>query len=390
VNVIIVGGLILSILHSLYSAQYNVKATASDVSSKVHINVNNAVKEATRAPESRHSHCAIVVSRLFGNHTERRRRLTLDWYRHVAVNSIRVAAEHSNMTAVMIVLHNTDSYADEVVNDTNTLGSIVSYFQLGGSVSMETPPYLEEVQRLATERQCQVMSVMRLDADDMLLPAAFQNIEMGWKGVMASNNCTSSSLDNDCPRALVSGVPFGEVLQYVLDPVASDGGMTCSVLPSKGRRWQQGDKLVTASLGVAVTMPKALWMSHFRGDIGFMFVNHLVFVTFMAEKMQTFNISTHFQNLSSNHAGWIETPLSGHYQARRRGQVNCTLPYLTQLIGKEGAEILWTNRRFIPRLTRDESESNIYFANSNTQKPAKKFNARKYAKIINRQRTLFH
>ena len=375
-------GLLASILGLLYSAQHmNLKG------SLIH-NFDAVIRDAARIPDFRHdhSHCAIVVSRLFGNHTERRRRLTLDWYRRVAIHSIRVAAEHSNMKAVMIVLHNTASYAHDVVNDTDTLGSIVSYFQLGGSVDMETT-YLNEVQRLATERQCQVMSVMRLDADDMLFPAAFQNIEMGWKNVMASNKCHASFLDHDCPHALVSGVPFSEVIQYVLDPVvASDGAMTCSVLPPKGRPWQPGDELVAASQGMAVTMTKTLWMSQLDGDVRIVFGNHKHFASTAAEKMQSFNISPHFQILSKNHTGWIETPLSGHYKAQRRGRRNCTLPYLTQVIGKEIGDILWTNRRFIPQLTQDELESNHFFSALLSIQERKKFNAQTRRKELNAQR----
>ena len=378
--VILVGGLVLSILFQLYSARRRVMHMESGFNlNKACIDFDHVDPAATSISTVRHSHCAIVVSRLYGNHTERRRKLTLDWYRNLTVNSIRLAAERSNMAAVMIVLKNTESYANEVVDDTDTFGSVVFFFQNEASGSMETTD--SKVQRMASERQCQFISIMRLDADDLLLPAAFQNIEVGWTDVMSSNNCTSSLLDHHCPHALVSGIPHSQMVQIVLDPIASDGTMTCAVLGKLDVG--QPRKFQPSSAGLAVTITYEVWMSRFVGESGivgeiqFRRDHHKPVPNMVAEMMQNINVSTHSQILSSNHSVWIQTPLSGHYLAQHGHQRNCTLPFLTLLFGEEGGDMLWTNRRFIPRLTREEWESNHWIGvlNSGNVRRRKRLNA---------------
>ena len=339
----LVGGLILWIPYSLYSGWSGVKAMASHDTSALNLEalvdrVDRINRPAASIPTFQHpqqhpqqqqQHCAIVISHLYGNHRDRRRMIALDWYRRVAVNSIRLAAEHSNMTAVMIVLNNTGGYANDLVDDTDadSLGSVVSFYRIGGSgrapagtSSSETTN--SKVQRLATEQKCQFMSLMRLDADDMLLTTAFQNIEMGWRGVVSSNKCNVSSLDQHCPHALVSGIPLFEVPQYVLDPVASDGSMTCSVLPPIAR-FGRKHEFIVASAGLVVTMTHDLWMSRFAGESSLSSLAgeirsdgdyHERVPEIMAKKLCLVNIKPHFQKLPSNHSIWIQTPLSGHYE----------------------------------------------------------------------------
>ena len=377
--VILVGGLVLSILFQLYSARRRVMHMESGFNlNKACIDFDHVDPAATSISTVRHSHCAIVVSRLYGNHTERRRKLTLDWYRNLTVNSIRLAAERSNMAAVMIVLKNTESYANEVVDDTDTFGSVVFFFQNEASGSMETTD--SKVQRMASERQCQFISIMRLDADDLLLPAAFQNIEVGWTDVMSSNNCTSSLLDHHCPHALVSGIPRSEVIRYVLDPVASDGTMTCSVRPPTGpdgSGGQQELEFMTSSNGLAVTMTHEVWMTRFIGDMSVIVGHHVHLPKTVETQMRFFNIATHFQMLSSDHAGYIQTPLSGHYEPKRSKQPNCTLPDLIHLFGDEVGELLWNNRWFVPRLSREEWKSNRFVARTNRRWEREQLRAKK-------------
>jgi hypothetical protein len=102
-------------------------------------------------------------------------------------------------------------------------------------------------------------------------------------------------------------------------------------------------------------------LSNIVGEISIHGDNHDRIPEMIAKKMKYVNISTHFQMLSPNHSVWIQTPLSGHYQTQRGEQFNCTLQNLTQLLGKEGGEILWTNGWFIPLLTLHEWGSNDGF-----------------------------
>ena len=381
---ILIGGLFLSVLFQLYSARRHVMDMEFTFNlSKTLIDFDEIDPAATSIPTVRHSHCAIVVSRLYGKkHTERRRRLALDWYRNLTVNSIRLAAERSSMAAVMIVLNNTESYANEVVDDTDTLGSVLAFFQNGASGSMESTN--SKVQRMASKRQCHIRSIMRLDADDMLLPGAFQNIELGWRDVMSSNNCTWTNADHHCPHALVSGIQHNQVIRYVLDPVASDGTTACSIRPPRGAHGSGGignNKLEFTSNGLVVTMTHEVWMSRFIGDLSLIVKHHRRLPRTVAKRMRYFNIRTNFQTISSNHSGWIQTPLSGHYQSQRRDQQpNCTLHHLTQLLGKEGGEMLWNIRWFVPRLTRDEWKENRFLADNKQSwvRQAKKLHAEKW------------
>lgn len=312
-------------------------------------------------------HCVIVSSRLYGNHTERRRRNALDWYRHATFNSILLAAKYSNLSAIMVVLKTRESYEHEYVHDTDTLGGRVTFFQLKGAVIINNTiskySNFSQVQEFATKRQCQFMSVMSLDADDILLPAAFQNIEMGWSHVLSSNNYTAhATLDgHSFPNALLSGVPLIEFPKLTLHPVSPDGSkLKCSLAePKRPAHFVNAEVFIPASQGVTITMPMEIWLSHFGADDRIMAVQHVFQWERAIPQLDAVNVSIHFQILGLNHSAWLVTPLSSHYKAPRSQTTSlCNRTYLAELYGKQGGEMLWANRQFVPKLTLEEWESN--------------------------------
>jgi hypothetical protein len=88
------------------------------------------------------------------------------------------------MAVVMVLLTTKNSYQNKTVQDVDTLerGGTVKFFQLRDTARADD--VYANMKSLATERKCHVMSVVRIDADDILLAGAFQNIENGWRDVM--------------------------------------------------------------------------------------------------------------------------------------------------------------------------------------------------------------
>lgn len=311
------------------------------------------------AGHHRHHHCAIVTSSLWGNNTERRQMYALDWYRYVTVNSIRIAANHSDMAVVMVLLNTKNSYQNKTVKDTDDLGGdTVKFFQIRDSTG--AGDVYSAMKVLAAKRECRYMSVVRIDADDILLAGAFQNIEMGWRDVLMTNDCLPAS--GPCKHALVSGIPFRDWSELILDPVSADGStMECSGVNKKAIMPPGNDlDFVAAPGGLTVTMPVEFWLRQFRGTESAVSHNFRKLVTIVANKLQAVNVTTHVQGVLGNHSFWVQTPLSGHYSFRRK-KVNCTLTYLRNLLGQDIGDMLWENRDYVPKLTHDEWASNVYF-----------------------------
>lgn len=383
--------IVVVVLFNLYSSRFiSIHTHAEQQFKSIHYYPQQQQQQQrihNHSSKSHYHHCAIVITPLFGgtsnnNSNERRRRLALDWYRHVTVNSIRLAADRSNMAAVLVLLQNNESHADDVVPNVDNLGRVVTFFQFqdsstaaaaGSSITtsddgIKARAY-SKIHKLVRERQCQFMSVVGLDADDMLLPAAFQNLERGWKEVMSNNNCSTTNNDNNnchSSHALVSAVQHHEMPWLVLDPVistaaapAEDGGVfTCALEPPLPCAKGQEREFLPNAAGVAVTMTTETWLSQFRGDDCILAGNHKLLAKAVTKTMKEHNnITTHYQILGLNHSIWLQTPLSGHYRLKDRGRKNCSLAFLSKLLGEEGGEILWTNRWRIPRLTREEWES---------------------------------
>ncbi|KAI2499579.1 hypothetical protein MHU86_14940 [Fragilaria crotonensis] len=319
-------------------------------------------------------HCVIVSSRLYGYHTERRRRHALDGYRHATFNSNLLAARYSNLSAIMVVLKSRESYEHEYVHDTDTLGGRVTFFQLRGAVIIN--------KEFATKRQCQFMSVMALDADDILLPAAFQNIEMGWRHVLSSHNYGAhATLDgHSFPNALLSGVPLIEFPQLTLHPVSPDGSkLKCTLAETKRpAHFVNAEVFIPASQGNHYHAPGD-WLSQFGADDRIMAVNHVFQWERAIPQLDAGNIRIHFQILGLNHSAWLVTPLPSHYKAPRRQTTSpCNRTYLAELYGKQGGEMLWANRQFVPKLTLEEWESNALVKTKERVwlRPVERWNAR--------------
>lgn len=251
----------------------------------------------------------------------------------------------------------------------------MTFFQLRGAVIIN--------KEFATKRQCQFMSVMALDADDILLPAAFQNIEMGWSHVLSSNNYSAhATLDgHSFPNALLSGVPLIEFPQLTLHPVSPDGSkLKCTLAETKRpAHFVNAEVFIPASQGVTITMPLEIGSL----SLVLMIASWLLIMFFQWERaipqLDAVNIRINFQILGLNHSAWLVTPLSSHYKAPRRQTTSpCNRTYLAELYGKQGGEMLWANRQFVPKLTLEEWESNALVKTKERVwlRPVKRWNAR--------------
>jgi hypothetical protein len=122
-------------------------------------------------------------------------------------------------------------------------------------------------------------------------------------------------------------------------------------------------------------MPVEFWLRDFRGTDSAATDNFRKLVTIVAQKLRQANVTTHVQAILANHSFWVQTPLSGHYSFRRK-KGNCSLTYLRDLLGTDIGEMIWANREYVPKLTRDEWASNVYF-NKNDDFRAKMKNKNK-------------
>lgn len=146
-----------------------------------------------------------------------------------------------------------------------------------------------------------------------------------------------------------------------LYPVSSDESeMMCSVTPpKKTARFLNRTIFVTASQGMTVTMPVEIWLSHFGGDDRIIMGRHAQLWDRVIPQMEAVNVNTKLEALGSkHHSAWLVTPLSSHYTAPRGLTSPCSLADLAGVLGEEVAKMLWENRQFIPKLSREEWESN--------------------------------
>lgn len=320
-------------------------------------------------------HCVIAVTGLWGNHSEGRRNVTLTWYAHAAVNSVRDAKAYveqrgqqghnqNNMVVkhVGVSLIVRDSYDTPEARDF-LRKHVFENEQAGLDLILEN--HTMEMRRRVEENQCNLVSLARTDADDMFEYGAFEHLNQGWNEAASveKGHCTK---DNNCSLVMVTGTQYIKMLYLwpmsrKMDNRTSDEQFSgpCSYV-----RMQQLRNYDFLSPGLSVTMPTWIWMQHFSGDSESAISHHHRHLYPGLKKAMWPRGIYVYENVVMNHALYTRTMLSSYFgfeeDTAREAGVSCGLHYLTDRLGKDSGKLVWNARAYIPDLTKDEWSQNVY------------------------------
>mmetsp|Transcript_52314 Transcript_52314/g.60402 ORF Transcript_52314/g.60402 Transcript_52314/m.60402 type:complete len:383 (+) Transcript_52314:165-1313(+) len=288
-------------------------------------------------------HCAFVVSNLYGTtHSTNRINATINWYKQVTLESIRLAARYSSDDFEYIgAFVGVDGlYATEPA---------LSLLQLGGDVGIPIHADIKKnldqlVTLILQEKSCDVASMVRIDADDMLSPHALENIRWAWK----NNRCNSSE---EC--AQVVGTMKNK--RMTIAPLTDKGQLKC-LFSSKNN-----PDFVSA--GVSVTLPVQIFR-HFDEKIQICLGSHTKLYNNTRKTMKKVGLQTDSYQVS-DHSVLSLTPLSSQYniadpEAMNGPLQNCELIFLETELGRDLGNIIWKARDAIPSLSQKEWKQNHY------------------------------
>jgi len=282
------------------------------------------------------SHCVFVLSQLWGNQSGTRTREALNWYLNATVRSVNVATENapSHIVHVGQYLAARDWYASPAV------GAELDQKKI---ISTDRKQWMHKTTKA---KKCGIITIMRLDADDLLTPASFHNIDQGWRN--SERACTSS----DCPRVMVTGM--STVVGLNIAPASNDQPPFCFLF----RHNRDGKKFF--SQGLSVTMPVSIWLEYFGGrpDIAYSYPHFSLFDE-IRKAMKKKRIVT-YRNDVRNHSLYMKTPLSGHYSFDKKKMRNCSYDYLAQQLGKDTGRMVFGLKSSIPKLSKKEWSENTF------------------------------
>mmetsp|Transcript_17054 Transcript_17054/g.19533 ORF Transcript_17054/g.19533 Transcript_17054/m.19533 type:complete len:394 (+) Transcript_17054:118-1299(+) len=292
-------------------------------------------------------HCAFVVSNLYGTtHSANRITKTINWYKQVTLESIRLAAryssEHFEYIGVFVVVDG--FYATEPA---------LSLLQLGGGLDIPIHADIKEnldqlVTLILQEKSCDVASMVRIDADDVLDPNALENIRWAWK----NNRCNSSE---EC--AQVVGTMKNK--RMTIAPLTDKGQLKCLFSSRNNQDF--------VSAGVSVTLPIQIFR-HFDKKIQFSLGSHKNLYNNIRKKMKELGLQADMYQIF-DHSVLTLTPISSHYNiadpdAMNGPLRNCTLIYLETELGQDLGNIIWKARDAIPTLSKKEWKQNRYISDN--------------------------
>jgi len=290
-------------------------------------------------------HCAFVVSNLYGTtHSANRITKTINWYKQVTIESIRLAAryssEHFEYIGVFVVVDG--FYATEPA---------LSLLQLGDDVDIPIHVDIKKnlnqlVTLILQKKSCDVASMVRIDADDVLDPNALENIRWAWK----NNRCNSTE---EC--AQVAGTMKNK--RMTIAPLTDKGQLKCLFSSRNNQDF--------VSAGVSVTLPVQIFR-HFDKKIQFSLGSHKNLYNNIRKKMNELGLQADMYQVF-DHSVLTLTPISSHYNiadpdAMNGPLQNCTLLYLETELGQDLGNIIWKARDAIPSLSKKEWKQNRYIS----------------------------
>jgi len=298
-------------------------------------------------------HCMFVISKLYGNHSQTRMDMTLNWYRSITVESINAAARFSDNddSYVGILLSAEDSYADEAAQSLKQRN--ITNHQPDMHINTTTVLNEEVIPSLLQEHSCNVATMIRVDADDMLHPTIFDTIQHKWKDIKW--NSTNSSVSEEHKHGGGAGaMVIGNSLwtSIILSPPGK-GGINC--LTAERR------KTFFSSTGLSVTVPVGV-LNKIRNKF-LVYSRHTVLANRTRTDMKRMGLQTVI--IDHSPLGIISmTPVSGHYQDIYQSADSplrkCSQNYLISELGNDLGRVVWNARYAIPRLTNAEWRQNVF------------------------------
>ena len=301
--------------------------------------------------KAKDKHCMFVISKLYGNHSQTRVDMTLNWYKSITVESINAAARFSDNdnSYVGILLSAEDSYADEAVQSLKQR-NITSHEP---DMHINTTAALNEevIPSLLQEHSCNVATMIRVDADDMLHPTIFDTIQHKWKDIKW--NSTNSSVSEEHKHSGGAMVIGNSLWTSIILSPPGKGGINCLT----------AERLKTffSSTGLSVTVPVSV-LNKIRNKF-LVYSRHTV----LANRTSTYMKRMGLQTVIIDHSplGIISmTPVSGHYldiyQSADSPLRKCSQNYLISELGNDLGRVVWNARYAIPRLTNAEWKQNVF------------------------------
>ena len=289
-------------------------------------------------------HCFFVTQKLWGTqHDAERRRATLLWYRDATLRSVRnAAATAPEHVFVQVHLFAADHYAsnqthdilfarfdddDDDNNDDETVPLILNH-------------HSEAIATTIAERQCGVVSFVRLDADDLLQSEAFRIIDTYWSAkkhhamwdnrnkrerIRKRRRAYCRTVQSPCPFvALSCTTAVRRIAVNQRDDNNKNNNnetaVSCQMAP------QPIPRNNCFSTGLTTTLPVSLWLSSwsFRGDILLAWMeSHDFMLDAVKERVQgSVQVWEHRVSANDHYALWTKTPLSSHYRSSSSNNSN--------------------------------------------------------------------
>ena len=325
-------------------APFNLETTARITATNTSIRQVAMQKMAVNDPSTT-KRCYIVATQLFGDHDPVLALKTWNWWQDVNVKSIVKAGETLPQgSTVDIVLQLGGVYL--LNNKTLPFRPLPTIQHTNIHLHWEAHTHgltSAKATDIVRDRNCSILSLVRLDADDALSANFFDSLAR-----------SLPDEDKELPNmtAYVFGTPVAEPIVLLKKPMLVPNTNTTSeqLMCGKGNRHEHINSTVTMSNGQTITMDVALWHQHVPGLIrgG----NHMKTVATLQSKIPGLTVVP--TRVSEEVSLYLVTPLSGHFfRYEHFLRDSCTLADLEAIIMEAGgvpsdAKLLWDARHNVP------------------------------------------
>jgi len=288
----------------------------------------------TTTTSTDNGHCIFVMNKLYGNHTLTRVNKGLDWYKTITLQSIGLASQYIdgsgfNNTFVAIILSAEGAYYEHASLSLRGFGNTDDmphmYINTTEMHNMYTVPYLLQ------EKSCNVITIMRVDADDMIYPDVFEYILQGWKGIDWQKQTNSTS-----EGAMVIGGTLLTKVTLASSPSLSSGDLKCLI-----ERKQNG---YFNSAGLSVTLPVSVLEEKYNLNPFIIWSNHVKLAHKFRADMKDMGLQAVIEDYPKLGVA-MSTPLSGHFNRHNNVLLqDCNETYLMSQFNEDIGSLIWSAR----------------------------------------------
>jgi len=298
----------------------------------------------TTTTSTDNGHCIFVMNKLYGNHTLTRVNKGLDWYKTITLQSIGLASQYIdgsgfNNTFVAIILSAEGAYYESASLSLKGFGNTDDmphmYINSTEMHNIYTIPYILQ------EQSCNLITIMRVDADDMIYPDVFEYILQGWEDIDWRKQTNSTS-----EGAMVIGGRLLTKITLASSPSLSSGDLKCSI-----ERKQNG---YFNSAGLSVTLPVSVLEEKYSLNPFIIWSNHVKLANKINADMEDMGLQTVIEDYPKLGVA-TSTQLSGHFN--RHNDVllqDCNETYLISAFKEDIGSLIWSARDAIPKLRNGE------------------------------------